>query len=368
MTRLPLQERSVKGPLPGVAHYDAMLAEAVEKSSDPSPAGRAALYESIRARLISNLRSARLSTSIESELCTFDEAVNRLEALINEKAEKASTRWSSEPIEFKPATSKTRRYNSLERASLDGASQNRLPNPDEPDPTTSGNWLSDLLERASVDDAPEVTTASKGRLKQPSRSPRSRVAESEDALSKDRRGALKLAPVAGISEGAPKTRTPTERRTQRRKMETPDSSLRHQKPYILRNPEDVAARNGQLTLPTASTGASLEPAQDWIRQRRKLLVAIGGLAAVFVAGAGVAMTFLSIVSASPTGNAAPAPVANVSLPQPQADETSNSMVSQSQPRETSNRSNQRIGGDQSERALQRFIRWDQKAETGQASQ
>jgi len=344
MTRL-LPDRSIEGSLPVVAHYDAMLAEAVEKLSDPSPTRRAALYGSIRTRLSSNLRSVRSSTSIESELCTFDEAVNRLEAYINEKAEQeASAEWLSEPVEFKPARSNGRRRNSLALVPLDDTSENGLPNPEE-DPTALDSWRSDLLARALQADVPEIQAPPKGRPKRPLRSPTSRQPASAGRLS----------------EGVPRT-SPTERGRRRRNWETPDSALRSQ---------DASNRQLALLLPPPMATfpeADPEPTQGWARQRRrrKWLVAVGGVVALFVLAAGVAMTSLSTVSASSVSNAGPAPVAASSLQLP-ADDTSKPATSRSQPRQISNRGDQRVAGEQSERTLQQFMRWGQKADPAQAS-
>jgi predicted regulator of Ras-like GTPase activity (Roadblock/LC7/MglB family) len=126
-----------------MADYESLLARAVENLPNSSPEARATLYQRAKTALISQLRSAKQpmpEANIESELRVLGEAIDRLEARVEGKAQNALV----------PSTA--------------------LRGPTKPEPTKQG-WLSDLLARASRDDEPAVRTTSKASPDPPSRSP-----------------------------------------------------------------------------------------------------------------------------------------------------------------------------------------------------
>ena len=139
----PIQYRPSKTTSDAMADYESLLARAVENLPNSSPEARATLYQRAKTALISQLRSAKQSmpeAKIESELRVLGEAIDRLEARVEGKAQDA------------PAPSTALR-------------------PIKPEPTRQGGWLSDLLARASRDDEPAIRTASKASQDPPSRSP-----------------------------------------------------------------------------------------------------------------------------------------------------------------------------------------------------
>jgi len=102
----------------------------------------------------------------------------------------------------------------------------------------------------------------------------------------------------------------------------------------------------QLPPPARSTDA-------WSRRRRFLLT-MGGITVVFGIAAGAAMTFLSIGSTSSVNSAAPPTETSASSP-----DASKPVASQLP---IYNKGDQR---QESERALQQFMQWDQKSDSGQ---
>jgi len=138
-----------------MADYDALLARAVENLPNSSPAGRAALYERARAALISQLQSSKRPVSIEAEVRVLDDAIDRLESRINERAQYAQ------------------------------------------EPSRSGGWLNNLLTRVSRPSVvtPKLRTASDLPLDQHVRSPTPRLLRtSERTASREiKQGALRVA-------------------------------------------------------------------------------------------------------------------------------------------------------------------------------
>jgi len=122
-----------------MAHYDAVLRQAVEDLPDPSPAAREALYERTKTALISLLQSAKQPIPFEFELRALEQAIDRLEARIKE---------TTQNMLATPARTNGM-SNNLQTP--DDTSQDASPALTEEESTRSGGWLSDLLTRASRD-------------------------------------------------------------------------------------------------------------------------------------------------------------------------------------------------------------------------
>lgn len=127
-----------------MSDYKSLLARAVENLPNSSPETRATLYQRAKTALIAQLRSTKQpmpEANIESELRVLGEAIDRLEARVEGKAQ-------------------------------DGrALSTALRGLTKPEPTRQGGWLSDLLARASRDDEPAAKIATKASPGSSSRSP-----------------------------------------------------------------------------------------------------------------------------------------------------------------------------------------------------
>jgi hypothetical protein len=121
-----------------MAHYDAVLRQAVEDLPDPSPVAREALYERTKTALISLLQSAKQPIPFEFELRALEQAIDRLEARIKETTQNML------------ATARTNGMSS-NLQTPDDTSQDASPALTAEEATRSGGWLSDLLTRASRD-------------------------------------------------------------------------------------------------------------------------------------------------------------------------------------------------------------------------
>jgi len=395
MTMQPLEDRPFRRSSSVLARYEAVLERAVDNLAASSPTARAAFYERTRAKLASEMRSAGRSASIESELRVFDEAVERLEDRLNEEESDPTPAALSEVIKFQPAKSNDWLDSLLDRASSDDTSQGSSavspspasPSPASPSPagsSTSDKWLSDLLARASLDDEPQpVSKALPSQSLHPSR-----PTEKSDA-SKKRRGDLQLASAQTPSEIVSKRLALAEESSRRwntapsgghRQSGEPDISRMledamakeledaisesKQKALQLVGPQVAVATRVAMATPLGPTPLASVEAEAWDR-RRKLLLAGGGITAVFGLAVGVAVMFASMIASTPADkNANPSFAKEVGVEQV-ADDASMPPLTRS----ISNpKGADRPLDSQSERVLQRFIQWRQKTDADKASQ
>lgn len=142
----PSQVRSIKRPPPVMADYDAMLDRAVKSLADSSLIARTALYERLRAALVSEIESAGLSEFTDSELEAFDLAVDRLERRTKEPTKAPSELRALDQVVDR------REARIREPAEEPAKPPSELPSPTKADRTISDGWLRDLLTRASNDD------------------------------------------------------------------------------------------------------------------------------------------------------------------------------------------------------------------------
>jgi|GEM_PF-3292475 len=164
MTLLSVWKRPIEESSPAMAQHDAPLERSVESLPDSSPAACTARYLRTRTAPISDPQSVEPSSSIESELCAFDESVDRLEARTNEKTQ--DTLAVSSP----------------------GLSDDM-----EAQPADSDRWLDNSLARAPHDDEPDIQAPSDASPNRSQHSPTSRLAGMSEGANSRRRGALQLA-------------------------------------------------------------------------------------------------------------------------------------------------------------------------------
>ena len=390
MAMQPLEDRPIRRSSSVLARYEAVLERAVDNLSASSPTARAAFYERTRMKLASEMRSAGRSTSMESELRVFDEAVERLEDRLKEQEPDPTPAALSEVIKFQPAKSNDWLDSLLDRASSDDVSKSNSPssgspNPASPNPpasSTSDKWLSDLLARASLDDEPQPV--SKTPASQSLHA--SRPTEKSDS-SKKRRGDLQLASAQTPSEIVSK-RLALAEESSRRWNTAPSGGLRHsEEPDISRMLEDAMAKELEDLISESQQNALqvVEPqvavatrvamarpltpptppasVEAWDR-RRKLLLAGGGITAVFGLAVGVAVMFALMIM-SPGDKTANPSFAKESLGVEQVADDASAAPTRSI---SSPNGADRPLDSQSERVLQRFIQWRQKTDGGRASQ
>jgi len=375
MTVQSFEDRPMKRSSSALARYEAMLAQAVENHAGSSPTARAAFYDSTRTKLISEMQSGGRSTSIESELRVFDEAVERLEARIKEL-----DATMPEVIKFQPAKSNDWLDGLLDRASSDDMPQSGPPDSDSPNSdspssdaqnpaeaasSTSDKWLSELLAQVTLDDVPETQAVS--------RTPQSQSLQASRPMesSTRRRGELQLASARASSEIAPKRLAPAEGRSRlsntntvspRGSRETDFSRMLED--AMARELEDAISRSRQdsrqLPVEAPLPLAPRDSVEAWAR-RRKLLLVGGGITTVFGVATGIAVAmYLSMVSAPLEKNADLSVGKDVS---PSLQQRVSDAPVAPQTQSNPNGADRPLDGE-TERLLQRFIQWGQKADGG----
>jgi len=85
-----LKDCQIEGSSPVEVRYDAVLARVVEGHAGLSRVARGAFYARVRTKLIAEMRAEGRSDAIESELGVFDDAVERIEARLLERAQPAA--------------------------------------------------------------------------------------------------------------------------------------------------------------------------------------------------------------------------------------------------------------------------------------
>jgi len=392
----PVQERPPKRMSVVMAYYDALLARAVENLPDSSPPARAALYKSTRAVLISQLQAAKRPVSIESEVRVLDEAIDRLEARLRATQDEAATTVLPDPP--KPESTKSDGWqddlltsNNAPEVQTASEAAPDYPSLHSPEPlaTPEEDKKKEIeQEEPQVDPvvdpveiSPEVVPAPPDfaqewarRRKTPSRAP------SDDVPR------IQIASEAPQPEVVSDSLVVAQEWARRRKMLSlalgdevldvqtapkapPDQPQRSSEASVLKMPEGIVSRNARhRTAPSeapaeAATEAHVS-AQVWAR-RRKLFLVGGAIAAVFGISVGVAVVFFSGMISFPLEGAPPL---TAEVPQdvspPPASGTSNSASSQPRPPSASNENDQPISREQSDRLLQQFKQWRQKADPG----
>jgi len=124
-----------------MVYYDTLLTRAVKNLPESSPAARAALYESTRTALISQMKASKRHLSVEAEADVLDEAIRRFEA-----------RYQEDVAADVPDTT----------AVAQGPAESN---------STGDGWPSDLSTHTTSNEAPKIKTSSKAAL--PLRAPAS---------------------------------------------------------------------------------------------------------------------------------------------------------------------------------------------------